>query len=199
MVGDNPRCEDTLRFHVVSAAVCALWLAHEPAHPLPTFSLRTVVICRLFSSHEETSEIPLSSSIVLRRFPPISDDRETTRSILVRDALPSWENALPLRRRESAFSHRYSILRKGVCFLVRPPVQIIGCKPGATWIGLIICATKHVALSVAANIHARQYRRKVSARTRRQHMVPIQYQQNGQSFPRAVEGANGEDGRARKQ
>jgi hypothetical protein len=112
--------------------------------------LRTVVICRLFSSHEETSEIPLSSSIVLRRFPPISDDRETTRSILVRDALPSWENALPLRRRESAFSHRYSILRKGVCFLVRPPVQIIGCKPGATWIGLIICATKHVALSVAS-------------------------------------------------
>src|SRR5258708_5823898 len=57
---------------------------HEPAHPLPTFSLRTVVICRLFSSHEETSEIPLSSSIVLRRFPP---NRETTRSILVRDAL----------------------------------------------------------------------------------------------------------------
>src|SRR5258708_34946599 len=105
----------------------------------------------------------LTTTFDRRGSPPISDDRETTRSILVRDALPSWENALPLRRRESAFSHRYSILRKGVCFLVRPPVQIIGCKRGATWIGLIICATKHVALSVAANIHARQYRRKVSA------------------------------------
>src|SRR5258708_29478728 len=105
----------------------------------------------------------LTTTFDRRSLPPISDDRETTRSIVVRDALASWENALPLRRRESAFSHRYSILRQGVCFLVRPPVQIIGCKPGATWIGLIICATKHVALSVAANIHARQYRRKVSA------------------------------------
>src|SRR5258707_6900088 len=105
MVGDNPRCEDTLRFHVVSAAVCALWLAHEPAHPLPTFSLRTVVICRLFSSHEETSEIPLSSSIVLRRFPP---NRETTRSILVRDALPSWENALGRPRQQNSIGEPFA-------------------------------------------------------------------------------------------
>src|SRR5213080_5585254 len=81
MVGDNPRCEDTLRFHVFSAAVCALWLAHEPAHRFRPSACARFVICRLFSSHEETSEMPLSSSIVLRRFPPISDDRERTRSI----------------------------------------------------------------------------------------------------------------------
>src|SRR5215813_10082676 len=73
MVGDNPRCEDTLRFHVFSDAVCALcalWLAHEPAQLIRfrTQSLRVVHhFCCVFSSHEETSEIPLSSSTVLRR------------------------------------------------------------------------------------------------------------------------------------
>src|SRR5260370_7863187 len=117
MAGDDPGCEDTLRFRVVSAAVCALWLAREPAHPLPTFSLRTVVICRLFSSHEETSEIPLSSSIVLRRFPPISTARETTRAILVRDPLPSSATALPLPRPQRAFPHPSRLLRNASSFL----------------------------------------------------------------------------------
>jgi hypothetical protein len=68
-----------------------------------TFSVLPLFV--LFLSHEETSEIPLSSSIVLRRFPPISDDRETTRSIWGEMRCLHGKMRC-LRVQESAFSHR---------------------------------------------------------------------------------------------
>jgi hypothetical protein len=42
-------------------------------------------------SHEETSEIPLSSSILLRRFPANIGRQGNNAVDLVRDTLPSWE------------------------------------------------------------------------------------------------------------
>jgi len=74
----------------------------------------------------------------------------------VRDALPSWENALPSYARERIFPSLLHLEKGGML-----------TAGGVSWLphglGLIICATKHIALSVAANVHARQYRRKVSA------------------------------------
>src|SRR6266446_3277796 len=111
MVGDNPRCEDnTLRFHVFSVAA----VSHEPPQliasdpQLARGSSLAVYSCLT----RKRVKIPLSSSIVLRRFPPISDDRETTRSMWGEMRCLHGKMRC-LRVQESAFSHRYSIVRKG--------------------------------------------------------------------------------------
>ena len=74
---------------------------------------------------------------------------------------------------------------------------------GVSWLphglGLIICATKHIALSVAANVHARQYRRKVSAMAAAERDGNVWFQFRTNKAVSLSEGANGEDGRARNQ
>src|SRR2546425_281727 len=68
-------------FSVLPLFVLFSWRTNHLSSSASDPQLARFVIGRVFLSHEETSEIPLSSSIVLRRFPPISDDRERTRSI----------------------------------------------------------------------------------------------------------------------
>src|SRR2546430_9827962 len=68
-------------FSVLPLFVLFSWRTNPLSSSASDPQLARFVIGRVFLSHEETSEIPLSSSIVLRRFPPISDDRERTRSI----------------------------------------------------------------------------------------------------------------------
>src|SRR4029434_10177221 len=68
-------------FSVLPLFVLFSWRTNHLSSSASDPQLARFVIGRVFLSHEETSEIPLSSSIVLRRFPPISDERERTRSI----------------------------------------------------------------------------------------------------------------------
>src|SRR6266536_61864 len=68
-------------FSVLPLFVLFSWRTNHLSSSASDPQLARFVIGRVFLSHEETSEIPLSSSIVLRRFQPISDERERTRSI----------------------------------------------------------------------------------------------------------------------